>query len=421
MGEQDRSKLYEKFVKLYTQYYSATVSHNQTLYHNANKEWNTLKTDHAALCDKLTDYSSKIMMRKGDLQRYWGMKMKTKSGTTISQLTPSPTLSLLGTKAVVCNNEVEETANKRETPAQTKTSKELHDVNEKLTKLQALKSTGLFTDENRRMMKDSEEQRRLLKLKLKSLTTDQERKRKKRANFKQALNVIVEKHPDVADTLKRFKRNDPHRPSLEVDQPGLLETILEIASPAAAADDRRRTELLRSIKTLDDLTEELSKRGFHLSRTGTYLRLIPRRWNTTEGKRHVTTVPVKLIRAQNTMRHCHPDSRLAAASIEYLKDLASLFGSQCTLVLSQDDKARVPLGLPAAKKQAPILMHLEYRVQLPDHDFVIAEKHKLIPSVYAVLTFKNKLLSYSGPTYIGIRSGKHDRSTAFTHLQDLSK
>ncbi len=51
--------------------------------------------------------------------------------------------------------------------------------------------------------------------------------------------------------------------------------------------------------------------------------------------------------------------------------------------LSQDDKARVPLGLPAVHKQAAVLMHVQYRIQLPDHDWVIAETHKLIPSVYA--------------------------------------
>ena len=50
------------------------------------------------------------------------------------------------------------------------------------------------------------------------------------------------------------------------------------------------------------------------------------------------------------------------------------------LFLSQNDKARVPLGLPAARKQAPLLMHLDYKISLPDHDFVIASGHKLIPS-----------------------------------------
>jgi len=53
------------------------------------------------------------------------------------------------------------------------------------------------------------------------------------------------------------------------------------------------------------------------------------------------------------------------------------------LFISQDDKARFPIGLTAAHKKVTLLMHLEYRLSLPDHDLVVAAGHKLIPSVYA--------------------------------------
>ena len=66
-------------------------------------------------------------------------------------------------------------------------------------------------------------------------------------------------------------------------------------------------------------------------------------------------------------------------------------------------------------------MHVEYLVSLPDHDWVVAAKHKLIPSVYAVCEVKGDCVSYSGPTLIRIRSGKHDSSTAETHVQDLDQ
>ncbi|GBO27060.1 hypothetical protein AVEN_143994-1 [Araneus ventricosus] len=68
---------------------------------------------------------------------------------------------------------------------------------------------------------------------------------------------------------------------------------------------------------------------------------------------------------------------------------------------------------------------MEYRVCLPDHDWVIAERHKLIPSVYAGIATapkmpgQSKALGYSGPTFIAIRSGKHSSSTANTHAQDF--
>jgi len=128
---------------------------------------------------------------------------------------------------------------------------------------------------------------------------------------------------------------------------------------------------------------------------------------------------VKLAKARNTERKKHEDSHFASATISYLKDLAVLMGNGPFFFLSQDDKARIPLGLPAANKQMPLLMHVEYKVTLPDHDFVVASRHKLIPSVYAACHIKDENVGYSGPTYIAIRSGKHDSSTAATHGFDF--
>ena len=65
-------------------------------------------------------------------------------------------------------------------------------------------------------------------------------------------------------------------------------------------------------------------------------------------------------------------------------------------------------------------MHLEYKVTLPDHSFVVAPAHKLIPSVYGVCNVSEKgEIQYSGDTFVRIRSGKHDTSNAATHLYDL--
>ena len=103
-----------------------------------------------------------------------------------------------------------------------------------------------------------------------------------------------------------------------------------------------------------------------------------------------------------------------------MKSLDPLFGPDALLYLSIDDKARVPIGLAAANLQSPLLMHMDYKVRLKDHDFVVGGKHKLIPSVIAACDIlPNGKVSYSGNTYIRIRSGKHDSSTAFTHAFDL--
>jgi len=87
----------------------------------------------------------------------------------------------------------------------------------------------------------------------------------------------------------------------------------------------------------------------------------------------------------------------------------------------------VPIGITAANKQAPLLMHLDYKVTLPDHDWVVAGDHKLIPSVYAGINIKpaeiesRSAVTYSGPTYIAVHSGKHSSSTALSHVADFSR
>ena len=71
------------------------------------------------------------------------------------------------------------------------------------------------------------------------------------------------------------------------------------------------------------------------------------------------------------------------AFVKHARELASLFSDENVFFLSVDGKARVPLGLPMSKKQTAILMYLEHRVKLTDHDFPNGENHKLIQSVYA--------------------------------------
>merc|ERR1719233_2336160 len=76
-------------------------------------------------------------------------------------------------------------------------------------------------------------------------------------------------------------------------------------------------------------------------------------------------------------------------------------------------------------KQDKVLMHLDYKVKLPDHQYVVASKHKLKPSVYVMCTVDDKCVGesaavkYSGPTAVRVHSCKHDTSTSRTHFVDL--
>ena len=81
-----------------------------------------------------------------------------------------------------------------------------------------------------------------------------------------------------------------------------------------------------------------------------------------------------------------------------MQALESLFGPDAILYLSNDDKARVAIGITAANKQASMLMKVSYKVRILDHDFVIASKHTLIPSIYAVCNIDpaDGKMTYSG-------------------------
>ena len=100
--------------------------------------------------------------------------------------------------------------------------------------------------------------------------------------------------------------------------------------------------------------------------------------------------------------------------------IPKIFGPEAVTFLSNDDKTRNPLDLDAATLETPILMHLEYKVKLPNHSFVATPAHKPILSVYAVceITWKGEVF-YSGDTFVRLRSAKHDTFNAFIHSHNL--
>ena len=217
--------------------------------------------------------------------------------------------------------------------------------------------------------------------------------------------------------------NTVGRPNANSEQPGLLQAIVDLSMRGAGAHERRRSDALNACRMLDDLTKELKHQGFSLSRSGVYLRLIPRSWSTQVGKRHITTVNVKLKKAQNDEHRSHDDAKFTKATYDALITMCSVLGPIDVACISQDNKVKMFFGIPAANKQSTIVMNMEYNVKLPDHDFFVTAAHKLTPSVIAGLKIEvdkfDNAVSYSEPTYIGIRSGKHDSSTAATHASDL--
>lgn len=100
--------------------------------------------------------------------------------------------------------------------------------------------------------------------KLKNARRNAEYQQKSRNLKKIKLNEMVEKYPEAKDILKLKEK--PGQPRLEDDCPALCSVIMEIAKFGSGADDRRQTESIRTVKSLDELTNELNARGFKISR-----------------------------------------------------------------------------------------------------------------------------------------------------------
>ena len=102
------------------------------------------------------------------------------------------------------------------------------------------------------------------------------------------------------------------------------------------------------------------------------------------------------------------------------KQFAALFPSH-SIIISQDDKAKVPLGIPAVGRTFQTIQSLREPVTLPDHDFPIGMQQKLIPSVYLLInpsdtndTFRNGQLS------IFIRPQYQIGTSSTSHMNDLN-
>lgn len=105
------------------------------------------------------------------------------------------------------------------------------------------------------------------------LETASECMRKERQTMKESIKRICTEEESDTSILRPYNWQATGRPNSSKDQPALLSAIVNIVQASTAADDRRRTETLCTVKTPDDLHAELKKIGFNLSRSTWYLSL----------------------------------------------------------------------------------------------------------------------------------------------------
>ena len=193
--------------------------------------------------------------------------------------------------------EVDEIVIKRTKPVQEKLEAELVKLELTILKLKeakALSNTEESVCSLTTRIKTLEDTRagmeKTLKLKKQHVEAQQRARSRKKSNIEK----LQQEYPEIAAKLK--SKETPGCPRIESDQPDLLKDILEIATIGAACSDKRREELFRTVKTLDDLKSTITDLGYNISRTALYYRLLPKNSSSIASGRHVKTVPVRLVR-----------------------------------------------------------------------------------------------------------------------------
>ncbi|CAF0887164.1 unnamed protein product [Adineta ricciae] len=313
-----------------------------------------------------------------------------------------------------------EESEKIRTPAQESVLKDLKEISERIANLIQVKSMGLLTAENQKTLKKLIEQKKQRTTDLKRLQSKQRASTRYRERKKRRVEQLCAANPEVAAELSKIFRPSTMRMQIEDDCPDLLQIIAEIARVGGASDNKGKTCL-----SLDDLKDKIKERGYEIRKASLYYRLMPNRSLSHDGKKHVVTVPVRLRRLQGIQPAVkHEDSHFTSASLRHIKDLAGIFGNDCVFYLTQDTKAKVKIGRPAAKGQAPLIMHMDYEISSVESSMTSIgnSRHQFTPCVYAAsLIDETGLVGYVGPTYVTIRSAKHDRITHDSHLLDFDR
>ena len=155
---------------------------------------------------------------------------------------------------------------------QQQTIQDLNEINEHIASLLQLKQNGLLTTENEKQLNILLKQKKTKTSKLKHLQNHACAQKRLREKQKKKMRAITESYLDAGHVLKKVFREDSGRPPIDDAYPDLLSTIEEIAAAGGAGDDRRRTEVVRSCLTLDDLREQLKAKGYDIKRTTLYYR-----------------------------------------------------------------------------------------------------------------------------------------------------
>ncbi|CAF3351676.1 unnamed protein product [Rotaria socialis] len=303
--------------------------------------------------------------------------------------------------------------NRIKTPAQEAVIEQIKDISERIASLVQVKNMGLSTTDSNITLKKLLQQKKERASELRCLISKQRSSARYRERKKRCIESICAADPEVAATLLKFYKPTTLRVQIDNVCPDLIQTIEDIARIGGAIDANPRLINTQPCSSLDELRQKIKERNFEIRRSSNFYRLIPSGIFTEDGKRHVNSKAVRLRKIKDIEQSKHEDCHFVSATLQHIKDLAGTFGNDCVFYLVEDRRASVRIGRPSARGHSPFIMHLDYQISTSDSTPIPPTiTHQFEPTVYASCVIdETGLIGFSGPTYVSIRSAKHDRFT----------
>ena len=149
------------------------------------------------------------------------------------------------------------------TPKQDELNKNINIENEILASLYRKRNLGQESESDRKEILTTQATLKRLKRELKEVVQNATRKKRLRDERKRKLKSMDEK---TRKKLMGKATSDMGRPE-KCDKSELIKAICRIAISSSAARERRRNEVIRIVKALDQLTEALNSEEFELKRS----------------------------------------------------------------------------------------------------------------------------------------------------------
>ncbi|CAG8780207.1 34497_t:CDS:2 [Gigaspora margarita] len=206
---------------------------------------------------------------------------------------------------------------------------------------------------------------------------------------------------------------------VQYDKPGRPPLLFEHLNLYEHIHNSVESEVVK-VRIIKNLCKSLEENyNVYMARTTLNNYLLPRQANSIATRAYHHPAWVAVSGVSRTETQDHPDGHYCLVSVKCAKQFASLFAN-VSVIISQDDKAKVGLGVPAVSRTFSTLQSINELVKVADHDFPAGFSQLLVPSVYLMIkpNETNDELR-TGQIAIFVHCQWSFGTSSLTHMQDL--